>query len=217
MKKNVLVVGMGQFGRRLADQMQELGNAVMIVDVNAEIIEELAPRFLDAQIADCTRENVVRALDVGQFDICFVAIGDNFAAAMMIVSVLKSEGAKYVVAKANKELQAKLLSRVGADEVLYPEREAADRAAAIYSNDRIFNFLELTGEYSVYEIAVPSDWIGKALFELDVRRRYGVNIVAIKSSEKLMPTPDPAYCFREGDHVMIIGKAGGAFRLAARK
>lgn len=215
--KSVLVIGMGRFGRHLALKMQELGNDVMIVDRNEKIIDELAPYFTDSHIGDCTSENVLRTLDVKQMDICFVAMGEDFQSSLVITSLLKTVGAKYVVAKANQEIQANLLKQIGADEVVYPEREIAEKLAVRYNTDNIFDCIQLTAEYSIYEIPVSSDWVGKNLIELDVRRRYNINIIAIKQGAVLQPAPSPSYLFNADDHVVVIGKATDVFKLTGKK
>ena len=127
--KSVLVIGMGRFGRHVAAKMQELGNDVMIVDRDAEIVNSLAEQFTDAHIGDCTSEAVIRSLGVKQMDICFVSMGEDFQSSLVITSLLKRAGAKCVVAKANQEIQADLLYQIGADEVVYPEREIAEKLA----------------------------------------------------------------------------------------
>ena len=215
--KSVLVIGMGRYGQHLALKMQELGNDVMIVDRNEKIINELASYFTDSHIGDCTSENVLCALDVKQMDICFVAMGEDFQSSLVITSLLKKVGAKYVVAKANQEIQANLLKQIGADEVVYPEREIAEKLAIRHNADNIFDCIQLTDDYSIYEIPVNSAWIGKNLIELDVRRKYNINIIAIKSGTVLQPSPSPTYPFDENDHVVVIGKATDVFKLTAKK
>lgn len=215
--KSVLVIGMGRFGQNLAMKMQSLGNDVMIVDRDEKIINMLAPHFTDSHIGDCTSEAVLRALDVKQMDVCFVAMGENFQSSLVITSLLKQVGAKYVVAKANQEIQANLLKQIGADEVVYPEREIAEKLAVRYNTDNIFDCIQLTAEYSIYEIPVSRDWIGKNLIELDVRRKYNINIIAVKQDSVLHPAPSPTYAFDENDHVVVIGKANDVFKLTGKK
>lgn len=136
--KNILIIGIGRLGRHLAEKLTELNNSVMIVDKDENIINELAPRFTNAMIGDCTKEGVLRSLGVNNFDICFVTISDNFQSSLEITSLLKELGAKYVVSKANRDLQAKFLLRNGADEVVYPERDIAEKLA-IRHNAKIFS------------------------------------------------------------------------------
>ena len=215
--KSVLVIGMGRFGRHLAEKMQELGNDVMIVDRDEKLINDMASRFTDSHIGDCTSEAVVRALGVKQMDICFVSIGEDFQSSLVITSMLKRAGAKCVVAKANQEIQADLLKQIGADEVVYPERDLAEKLAVRYNANNIFDYIQLTEDYSIYEIPVPAAWVGRTIIELDVRRKHRVNIIAIKSGATLQPTPSADYVFRTEDHLVVIGKSADVFKLTGKK
>ncbi len=215
--KSILVIGMGRFGYHLAAKLQALGNDVMIVDRNAEVINDLSPKFTDAQIGDCTNEAVIASLGVKQMDICFVSIGENFESSLIITSMLKRAGAKRVIAKANHELQADLLLQIGANEVVYPERELAENLAVRYNADNIFDYIELTGEYSIYEIPIPITWVGKTLVELDVRKKHHINIIAIKSESGLNPSPGADYVFKPLDHIIVIGKSGDVFKLSGKR
>lgn len=214
--KSVLVIGMGRFGRHLAHQMQELGNDVMVVDLHEDNITPYVNTFTDSQIGDCTKESVVRALGVENFDICFVTIGEDFQASLVITSHLKSCGAKMVVAKANQDIQADLLNKIGADEVVYPEREMAEKVAVRYTAKNIFDYVPLTADYSIYEIPILPQWAGKTIMELNVRRKYHINIIAVKNGNAMSPMPGPDYAFKEGDHVVVMGKAEDVFKLSAR-
>lgn len=215
--KSVLVIGMGRFGRHIASKMQELGNEVMIVDRNEDIVNILAKDFTDAHVGDCTNEAVIRSLGVKQMDICFVSMGENFQSSLVITSLLKRFGAKCVVAKANQEIQADLLYQIGADEVVYPEREIAEKLAIRYNANNIFDCIQLTAEYSIYEIPVPALWVGHTIIDVDVRRKHRVNIIAIKSENTLQPTPSADYVFRADDHVVLIGKSADVFKLTGKK
>lgn len=215
--KSVLVIGMGRMGRHLAFKMLELGNDVMIVDSNEKKIEELAPVFTDSLIGDCRNEAVVRSLGVSNFDICFVAIGEDFQSSLEITSLLKELGAKFVVSKANRDRQEKFLLSIGADEVIYAEKEIAEKLAIRHNSNNIFDYIELTPEYAIYEIEVRHDWIGHSLMSLNVRRKHNVNIIAIKHQNILQPTPDPEYKFKEGDHIVVIGKSSDVFKLTAKQ
>lgn len=215
--KSILIIGMEHFGQHLASRFMALGNDVMIVDKSEKIIDEISPLFTDSQIGDCTNEGVLRSLGVSNFDICFVTIGADFQASMEIASMLKELGAKHVVSKAKTERQAKLLKKVGADEVIYPEREVSERLAVRYSANNIFDYVELTGEYSIFEVPVLSSWVGKSIRNVEVRRKHKVNIIAIKSDNNLQPMPGADYIFREGDHVVVIGKSTDVFQLTSKK
>ena len=212
--KSILVIGLGRFGRHLAQKMLDLGNDVMIVDKDPELIERYSMTFTDSQIADCTNSNVLRSLGVHYFDICFVCIGNDFQSSLVITALLKEMKAKYVVAKAKQDIQADLLSRIGADEVIYPEKEMAETLAVRFHVKNIFDYIELTDEYGIFEIGVPTSWIGKTIKELDVRRKYRVNIIAVKFEGELKVLPGADYCFKEADHIMVLGKAQDIDKIA---
>lgn len=206
--KSILVIGLGRFGRHLAKEMMELGNDVMVVDKDAALIERYSMLFTDSQIADCTNIGVLRSLGVHHFDICFVCIGGDFQSSLVITALLKELNAKCVIAKAKQDVQADLLSRIGADKVIYPEKEMAEKLAVQYSADNLFDYIELTEEYGIFEIGAPTNWIGKSIKELDVRRKYRINIIGIKFEGELKLLPGADYCFKECDHIMLIGKNG---------
>ncbi len=215
--KNVLIIGMGRFGRHLANKMAELGNEVMIVDSSSEIITELADTFPDAQIGDCTNEGVLRSLGVTNFDLCFVTIGEDFQSSLVITSLLKKLGAKCVIAKARYAIQEEILIKIGADEVVFPEREMAEKLAVRYNVGNIFDYIPLSGEYSIYEIAIPDGWKGNTILSLDLRKKYGINIIAVKyfdGTVKIMPPAD--YEFRTGDRVTVIGRADDVFKITGK-
>lgn len=214
--KSVLVIGMGRFGRHLAKKMLELGNDVMIADKDGKIIEELAPTFTDAIVADFTNSHVVSTVGVNNFDICFVTIGDNFESSLVVTSLLKSHGAKFVISKAKRDIQASLLLKIGADEVVYPEREIAEKLAIRYNAKNIFDYIPLTSEYSIYEIPILQSWIGQSVSDLDIRRKYKINIIAIKHNQSLKVTPGPDYIFQKDDHIVIIGKSSDVFKLSSK-
>ncbi|CDF00848.1 MAG: TrkA family potassium uptake protein [Ruminococcus sp.] len=214
--KSILVIGMGRFGRHLAKKMLDLGNDVMIVDKDSEIFEQLAEKFTDSYIGDCTNEGVIRSLGVKHFDLCFVTIGEDFQSSLVITSLLKRFDAKCVIAKANQNIQAELLLKIGADEVVYPEREIAEKLAVRYNARNIFDYIQLTSEYSIYEIPVLQSWIGKTIMEVDVRRKYRVNIIAVKKENSLNPLPGADYIFKPDEHIVVIGKATDVFKINAK-
>lgn len=215
--KSILVIGMGRLGKHFATKMLELGNDVMIVDKDDRTIEQYSSMFTDSQIGDCRNESVLRAIGVNNFDICFVAIGEDFQASLEITSMLKELGASYIISKAREDRQAKFLRLVGADEVVYPEREVAEKLAMRYNAGNIFDFIKLTSEYSIYEIQVVPSWIGKSIFSLDIRRKYSVNIIGIKHGNQLKPLPSPDYVFSPEDHLVVIGKSKDVFALTQKK
>jgi len=213
-QKSILVIGMGRFGRHLAIKMQELGNSVMVVDIKEQLEKDISYLFNDYMIGDCTNENVLGNIGVENFDICFVTIGKNFEASIVVTSLLKTYGAKYIVTKTDKDIQEDVLKKVGADYVVYPDRELAEKLAVRFNTRNIFDYIDLPGDYSIYEIAVPKDWIGKKIVTLDVRRKFEVNILAIKNGASIQPVPGSDYMFMEGDELIVMAKEKDVLRIA---
>ena len=203
--KSILVIGMGKFGRNLALKLQALNNEVMIVDKNAELIEEMAPDFTDAQIGDCTNENILKSLGVNNFDICFVTVGSNFQASLEITVLLRDLGAGRIISEAGSDIHAKFLLRNGADEVVYPEKQVAEWAAIRYSSDHIFDYIELDSEHAIFEVSVPEKWEESTIGDLDVRRRFNINILAVKHEGVLDLDMRPDTRLPAGDTMLVIG------------
>ena len=178
--KNVLLIGLGRFGRHIAIKLDELNHQVMAVDNNESRVEAVLPYVRNAQIGDATNEDFIRSLGVRNFDVCIVAIGDNFQSSLETTSLLKELGAKMVVSRAARDVHAKFLLRNGADEVVYPEKQLASWTAIRYSADHIFDYVELDEEHGIFEISIPDAWIGKTVGELDIRKKYNVNIMALR-------------------------------------
>ncbi len=216
MKKSVLIIGMGRLGSHLAEKMQDLGHDVMILDRNEERISRLATRFADARIAEYTHEDVLSALDIPSFDICFVTVGDNLEASMLTTILLKKLGAKYVAARARDDIQCELLKKIGADEIIYADGETADKLAIRHNGNNIFDYVALSDGYAIFEVPIIKSWEGKSIIELDVRKKFKINIIAIKRGEVLDPAPMPDFVFREGDHIFVLGKSRDVFKLSAK-
>ncbi len=214
--KSVLIIGMGRMGRHLAKRMHQLGNDVMIVDNNPAIIESLSDRFTDSSICDCTNESVIESLGVDNFDVCFVTIGEDFQASLVITSLLKKHGARRIVAKTNQDIQAELLRIIGADEIVYPEVDIAEKLAVRYNAKNIFDFVPLTDEYSIYELPILPAWAGHTLVELNIRRKYQINIIAVKNGMNLDANLGADYRFRQNDHIIVIGRSNEVFKLASK-
>lgn len=211
--KSVLIIGLGRFGRHLCRKFMQLGNEVMIVDRDEASVSELADEATSAQIGDCTDEAVLHALGVPNFDLCFVCIGSSFASSLLITSLLHDMGAKHIISKASQDIHAKLLLRNGADEVVYPERDSAERLATRMSAGNVFDYIELTGEYSIYEIPSPHSWIGRSVREIDVRNKHHVNILAVKTGEELRPMPGADYRFTGSEHILALASQESAKKL----
>jgi len=203
--KSVLIIGLGKFGHHLCEEMLRLGNEIMIVDDNQEVMEDLLGKVTSAKIGDCTKEDVLKSLGVRNFDICFVCIGTNFQSSLEITSMLKELGAKYVVSKATRDIHAKFLLRNGADEVIYPDRDIAEKVAMKFSANHVFDYIELTDEYSIYEIPTMSEWEGKTIMEVNVRAKYKVSIIGVKRGEDTDLLPGAEHVFTKEEHLMVIG------------
>ena len=204
--KSVLMIGMGRFGHHLCKNMVALGNEVMIIDESEKSIEDLTPIATGAFIGDCTNPEVLKSLGVGNYDICFVCIGSNFQSSLEITSQLKELGAKYVVSKASRDIHAKFLLRNGADEVIYPDRDIAEKTAKKFSSDNIFDYIEVTEDYAVYEIPPLEGWIGKSIAESNIRPTYHISILGIKHNDGTVSMLPPAkYIIDKADHLMVIG------------
>lgn len=181
--KSILLIGLGRFGRHIAIKLDELHHQVMAVDKEDTRVDAVLPFVTNAQIGDATNEDFLSSLGVGNFDVCIVAIGDNFQNSLEVTSLLKELGARMVVSRASRDVHAKFLLRNGADEIVYPERQLADWVAIRYSADHILDYIELDEEHAIFEISIPEEWIGKTIGQLDIRKKYDVNIMALKTND----------------------------------
>lgn len=204
--KNILIIGLGRFGRHCALKLNELGHQVLAVDRNENRVDASLNYLTNALIGDCTRQDFLESLGIEDFDVCIVAIGDDFQSSLETTSLLKELGARFVVSRASRDVHAKFLLKNGADEVVYPEREIAEWTAIRYSSDYILDYIAIDDNYALFEIGVPKKWVGKSLKELDVRRKHNINIVAIKDGDNIIVNSDPDTPLLESETLMIIGK-----------
>lgn len=204
--KSILIIGLGRFGRHMAKKFSEQNNDVMAIDINEECINNVLSVVTNALIGDATNEQFMETIGVRDFDLCVVAIGDNFQSSLETTALLKDLGAKFVLARASRDVHAKFLLRNGADDVIYTEKETAERLAVKYGSDNIFNYIELNDEYSIYEIAVPSSWLNKSILKVNVRSKYGISILATKQGNNIYPLPKPEHVFTDSESLMILGK-----------
>lgn len=204
--KSILVIGLGRFGRHMAKKFSEQNNDVMAIDINEERINNVLSVVTNALIGDATNERFMETIGVRDFDLCVVAIGDNFQSSLETTALLKDLGAKFVLARASRDVHAKFLLRNGADDVIYTEKETAERLAVKYGSDNIFNYIELNDEYSIYEIAVPFSWLNKSILKVNVRSKYGISILATKQGNNIYPLPKPEHVFTDSESLMILGK-----------
>ncbi len=203
--KSILIIGLGRFGTHLCKDLAKLDNEIMIVDRDESRLEDLLPLVVSAKIGDCTNEKVLKSLGVGNFDICFVCIGENFQSSLEITSQLKELGASYVVSKANRDIHAKFLLRNGADEVIYPDRDIAEKVAVRFSANQVFDYVELGNGFSIYEIAPLPEWLGHSIKDMNIRVAYNANIIGIKTADGVQLMPNADYIFKQNEHLMILG------------
>lgn len=212
--KSILVIGAGVFGYFAALKYTEEDNEVMCIDKREDRIAPLAGNIASVSIGDCTDVKVLEGIGVNNFDIVLVAVSADFQASLEITSLVKDLGAGCVISVANKNIQEKFLLRNGADMVVYPNREMARQLAVRTSTSKnIFDSVELSSEYSVYEISVPEGWVGKSIEKLNIRKKYRVNILGIKTNEVLLPNPDPEHVFKAEEHIVLLGTKKDISRL----
>ena len=204
--KSILLIGLGRFGRHIAMKLDELHHHVMAVDKEDTRVDAVLPFVTNAQIGDATNEDFLSSLGVGNFDVCIVAIGDNFQNSLEVTSLLKELGARMVVSRAARDVHAKFLLRNGADEIVYPERQLADWAAIRYSADHILDYIELDEEHAIFEISVPEEWIGKTIGQLDIRKKYDINIMALKTNDIMNLKISSDTQLLKGSTMLVLGE-----------
>ena len=204
-KKTILLIGLGRFGLHIVKKLHELGHEVMAVDVNEEKINQAVPYVTDAQIGNSTNEEFLKSLGINNFDLCIVTISADFQSSLETTSLLKELGAKKVVSRAERDGQAKFLLRNGADEIVYPEKQLASWMAIKYSADHILDYIEIDKEHAIFEVSIPKDWIGKTIGEIDIRKKYGINILGIKDGQKLNVNVIPSQLLSVELSLLVIG------------
>ena len=204
--KQFLVLGLGRFGTSVARTLCELGQEVLAVDANEHLVEAIAPHVTQAIQLDATDEDALASLEVQSFDVAIVSIGQNTRDSILVSVLLKELGVPYLVAKANDELHAKVLRKIGVDRVVFPERDMGARLARNLLTPNVLELMELTGDYQIIEIRVPAKWVDNSIIDLNVRRRYGLNILAILRGERFLVSPAPDMLFEQGDTVLVMGR-----------
>ena len=203
--KNILLIGLGRFGKNIALQLNKLGHEVMAVDNNEERVNEILPIVTNAQIGDSTNTEFLKSLGIGNFDVCIVTIGGDFQNSLETTSLLKELGAKLVVSRAERDVQAKFLLRNGADEVVSPEKQVANWAAIRYTADHIRDYIEVDEAHAIFEVEVPEGWVGKSVGELDIRRKYSINIMATKENGKINMAVTPETVLTDKITLFVLG------------
>ena len=204
--KSILLIGIGRFGKHIAMDLHRLNHQVMVVDDNEDRINELLPYVTNAQIGDSTNRDFLESLGVNNFDVCFVAIGKDFQSSLETTCTLKELGAKLVVSRAASDVHAKFLLRNGADEVIYPEKQIAKWASIRYSSDHILDYIELDESHAIFEVSVPKAWLGMSILQLDVRRKYNINIMGIKQGGRMNVSISPDTVLTEDITLMVLGE-----------
>lgn len=205
--KSILIIGLGRFGRHMAQKFIEAGHEVMAIDHNEERADDAVGIIQQILIGDATEERFMTGLGIRNFDLVVIAIGENFQHVLEMTVLLKDLGCKYVIARATRDVHKKLLLRNGADYVVYAEREVAERLAIKFGADNIFDYIELTPEIGIYEIAIPEKWKGKSILDLSIRNKYHVSVMATKKDGKIHPLPTASHIFDGDESVMVMGTA----------
>lgn len=203
-KKQFIVVGLGRFGSAIAQTLCEEGEEVLGVDRRMDLVEDMRDVLTHTVQLDAMDRDALAALGVQDFDVAFVTMGSDIRASGTIVLLLKELGAKRVIAKAHDEFHGRMLEKLGADEVLFPERDMGRRIAHNLVSGNIIDYLELSPDFSLAEIRPKPEWIGKTLGELELRSRVGINVVAIKNGDDVNPMPVPGTAFRAEDVLLVI-------------
>lgn len=204
--KSFLIIGAGRFGRYLCRKLEAGGSRIMLVDRVESKMSDLLSHVTSAKIGDCTQEDVLKSFGVEDFDACIVCIEENFQNSLEITYLLQSLGAKRVFSLAGTEIQSKFLLRNGADEIIFPDRDMAERLAVRLSDDSVFDYIGITSDCSIFEITVPKQWVGKTIAALEIRSKYHVSVLATKEDDRLDMLISPDYCFTGREHLLVMGK-----------
>ncbi len=204
--KQYLVLGLGRFGMSVAKTLSDLGQEVLAVDADENLVSDIAPHVTQAIQLDATDEEALSSLDVQNFDVAIVSIGQNTRDSILVSVLLKELGVPYLIAKANDELHAKVLRKIGVDRVVFPERDMGARIARSLLTPNVLELMELAGDHQIIEVRVPAKWVGNSIIGLNVRRRYGLNILAIHRGEKFLVSPAPDMLFEADDTVLVMGR-----------
>lgn len=203
--KSYVVIGLGLFGSRVARQLCELGGEVLVVDIHPELVQDISGDVTNAVVADARDQDVLKALGVESCECAVVAIGDDFGTSVLVTMNLKELGVPYIVCKAHDGTHRRVLEKLGADKVVIPEREVAERLAHSLYSPNVLEFIELSDDYGIVEVPVPRSWAGKSIVQLDVRAKLGVNIIAIESEGRVNVSPSAQYVLKKDDILVVLG------------
>ena len=204
--KSILLIGLGLFGQHTAQKLSEGGHEIMAIDIVEERVNSVLPYVTNAQIGDTTNPDFLESLGVDNFDVCIVTIGDNFQASLETTNLLKELGANKVVSRASSDIHEKFLLKNGADEVIYPEKQLAEWAATRYTSEHILDFIQIDSDHSIFELTIPESWYGKTIIELNIRKKYNINIIAYKENGKINMTISPELIFAPEQSILVVGR-----------
>ncbi len=216
-KKQFLVIGLGRFGASVARNLTEMGYDVLAVDSSESLVEEISPYVTQAVQADATDESALEAVGVRNFDVAVVSIGTNVRDSILICVLLKEQGVPYILAKATDELHGKVLSKIGVDRVIYPEREMGLRVAKSLVSSNVMELMELSDDAQIVEITLPESWRDRTIGSLDIRNRCGVSVLAVHRAEEFIVSPGAATALQAGDTLLILGTPGSVNALSEMK
>lgn len=206
--QSFIVLGLGRFGQSVAKTLYDLGHEVLAIDENEALIQSISESITYAVVGNITDENVLKSVGAKNFDVAVVSTGKNFESSILVTQMLKEMGIKYILAKAQNELHARVLSKLGADRVVFPEQDMGVRVAHNLVSTNIIDYIELSPDYTIIEINLPRQWEGKALKELNVREKHGINVIAVKNGSKINVSPNADYKFNGNDILVVIGSKG---------
>ena len=203
--KNILLIGLGHFGKHIAMELNQLGHEVMAIDNDEEKVNDVLQYVTNAQIGDSTDPDFLKSLGIRNFDVCIVTMSGNFQNSLETTSLLKELGAGFVVSAAKRDVQEKFLLRNGADRVVYPEKQMAKWTAIRYTSDHILDYIEVDDSYAIFEVQVPDNWIGKSIGRIDIRKKYNINILALKEYGKMNMAITPDTVLTSNISMLVLG------------
>ena len=204
--KSILLIGLGRFGSHVAMKLDEMNHEVLAIDQDEERVQSVLPYVRNAQIGDSTDEAFMRSLGVNNFDVCIVTIDNDFQQSLVTTSILKEMGARLVVSRASNDVHAKFLLKNGADQIVYPEKQFAIWTAIRYGSDHVSDYIRLDADNAIFEVDIPNHWIGRTVQQINIRKQFQINIVAIKKDGQLNSEVGPEYCFTGEETMLVIGK-----------
>lgn len=214
--KQFIVIGLGRFGSSIAKTLYDIGNDVLVIDKDEDVIEDIANSVTHAVQMDATDESALRSLGLSNFDVAIVTIGDDLQSSVLVTLLVKELGIKYIVCKAKNDLHAKVLEKIGADRIILPEKDMGVRVAYNLVSSSILDYIELSPDYSVMEFKVQGDWRGKTLMDLNLRVKYDINVMAIKKKNKINLSPRAEDILEDGDVLVVMGSAKSLTKLEGK-